>query len=58
LFEPFFTTKKESGTGLGLWVSRGLIEKHGGAISVESSTDKESHGTTFIVTLPVASRLS
>lgn len=52
LFEPFFTTKKESGTGLGLWVSRGLVEKHGGTISVESSTAPESHGTAFTITLP------
>ncbi|MBV8206654.1 MAG: PAS domain-containing protein [Acidobacteria bacterium] len=52
LFEPFFTTKRESGTGLGLWVSRGLIEKHGGTIAFESATERSTRGTAFFVTLP------
>ena len=50
LFEPFFTLK-EVGTGLGLWVADEIATKHGGHISVESSTDAASHGTTFHVTL-------
>jgi signal transduction histidine kinase len=54
IFEPFFTTKAELGTGLGLWVSRQIVEKHGGTIAVESSPK----GTCFTITLPSASQLS
>ena len=51
IFDPFFTTKKEGkGTGLGLSISHGIIENHGGEISVNS---KEGKGTTFIIDLPV-----
>ena len=51
LFKPFFTTKGERGTGLGLWVSRGIIGKHGGALDLLSSTAAEDHGTTIEVFL-------
>jgi signal transduction histidine kinase len=51
LFQPFFTTKGERGTGLGLWVSRGIINKHGGTISVKSDTSKAGHGTVVSVFL-------
>jgi len=53
LFEAFFTTKKDLGTGLGLWVSRGLIEKHNGTLTVETSTDPANHGATFTILLPL-----
>jgi len=51
LFQPFFTTKGERGTGLGLWVSRGIINKHGGTISLKSDTSQGAHGTVVSVFL-------
>jgi PAS domain S-box-containing protein len=51
LFQPFFTTKGERGTGLGLWVSRGIINKHGGTISLKSDTSQGTHGTVVSVFL-------
>jgi PAS domain S-box-containing protein len=53
IFEPFFTTKGERGTGVGLWVSQGVVEKHGGNIRMKSSTGAR-HGTTFSVFLRYA----
>jgi PAS domain S-box-containing protein len=51
LFEPFFTTKEQHmGTGLGLWISKEIAQKHGAEITLESSTDASSHGTAFTVT--------
>jgi CheY-like chemotaxis protein len=51
LFEPFFTTKPPGvGTGLGLPLCRGIIEEHGGSISVES---QPGQGAVFRVVLPV-----
>ncbi|MEJ2720621.1 MAG: ATP-binding protein [bacterium] len=49
IFEPFFTTKSE-GTGLGLYVSHSIIERHGGYVAVESS---KGQGALFSVYLPV-----
>ena len=52
IFEPFFTTKQEKGTGLGLWVSNGIVHKHGGYMRVRSSQDAQRHGTCFSIFLP------
>jgi PAS domain S-box-containing protein len=52
IFEPFFTTKKDTGTGLGLWVSRELVEKHGGSMRVRSRTTDPFCGTVFSIFLP------
>jgi signal transduction histidine kinase len=51
LFEPFQTTKELTGTGLGLWVSKGIIDKHHGRIRVRTARGPR-HGTVFTVWLP------
>jgi PAS domain S-box-containing protein len=58
IFEPFFTTKKDTGTGLGLWVSRGIVQKHGGSIRVRSRADGSATGTVFSIFLPQRHEIS
>jgi PAS domain S-box-containing protein len=58
IFEPFYTTKKDTGTGLGLWVSSGIVRKHGGSIRVRSRADGPGHGTVFSIFLPYQSAVS
>jgi PAS domain S-box-containing protein len=55
IFEPFFTTKGERGTGLGLWVAAGIVDKHAGRIRLRTSTHPASRGTVFSVFLPSSS---
>ncbi len=54
VFEPYFSGEdaKKKGTGLGLPISKAIVEAHGGSLTVESV---EGHGATFTITLPVAS---
>jgi signal transduction histidine kinase len=50
IFEPFVTTKGEKGTGLGLWIVKGIIHNHGGKLSLRS---RPGAGTVFKIDLPV-----
>lgn len=52
LFEPFFTTKDVKGTGLGLWISRGIVEKHEGSLRFRSLFATGVTLTTFQVSIP------
>jgi PAS domain S-box-containing protein len=57
LFEPFFTTKGPAGTGLGLWVSKGILDKHGAKIRVKSRQGTTGSGTVFSILFPVRSEI-
>lgn len=52
IFNPFFTTKKADGTGLGLWVSLGLVERYGGRISAHSTPGEGAAFTVWLLSEP------
>jgi PAS domain S-box-containing protein len=53
IFEPFFTTKKDIGTGLGLWVTREIVQRHGGFINVSDQGENgDAQGARFVIQLP------
>ena len=52
-FEPFYTTKGINGTGLGLWIARGIVDKHGGMLQLYSCTRETTSGTVFSLFLPL-----
>ena len=54
VFEAFFTTRSTVGTGIGLFVAKQFIEDHGGRIEIESRQNREDHGTTVRVFLPIS----
>jgi signal transduction histidine kinase len=52
LFEPFYTTKDLNGTGLGLWISKEIVDRHRGSLTMRSCQRPEKHGTVFSLFLP------
>jgi len=55
IFDPFFTTKGEKGTGLGLWITLGIVEKSGGSLRMRSTTRQGRAGTCFSIFIPASS---
>jgi PAS domain S-box-containing protein len=58
LFEPFYTTKDLNGTGLGLWISAGIVNHHHGRLTYRSTEDPIQHGSVFSLFLPIVEESS
>src|SRR5215469_5782961 len=54
LFQPFFSTKSTKGTGLGLWISKGIVQKYDGSLTCRTVCGKRGNVTCFRVFLPVS----
>jgi PAS domain S-box-containing protein len=52
IFEPFYTTKEVNGTGLGLWISHGIVSRHHGSLTMRSSEKPGWNGSVFSLFLP------
>jgi signal transduction histidine kinase len=52
IFDAFFSTKGIGGTGLGLWVSKEIMDRHQGTLHVRSKEGLDQHGTVFVIFLP------
>ena len=52
IFEPFFTTKGSLGTGLGLWISREIVDRHAGRLTLRTSNRIQRAGTVVMLFLP------
>jgi signal transduction histidine kinase len=52
IFDAFFSTKGINGTGLGLWVSKEIVDRHRGSLDVRSAQQNKKHGTVFVLFLP------
>lgn len=56
IFEPFYTTKDLNGTGLGLWISQDIVQRHQGHLTFRTTEDPVHHGTVFSLFLPLAEK--
>lgn len=57
IYRPFFTTKGANGTGLGLWISSGIVDRHSGRLKVKSRRSAKGSGTVFQLFLPYNGQL-
>ena len=61
LFEPFYTSKEITGTGLGLWISKGIVDKHRGEMRMRSRMQEgrtDGYGTVFSIWLPLRAQVT